>query len=80
MKKFNEAITGETGNDFYQENFDKICEHLESGNAVWLYCWCIGLTRCAIVEYMYLQKLQEKYGERLKKGVYRNWIDCYYLE
>lgn len=80
MKKFSKAITGEMGNDFYQENFDKICEHLESGNAVWLYCWCTGHTRCAMVKDAYLRKLYEKYGERLKEGVYDSWIDCYYLD
>lgn len=79
MKKFSKAITGEMDNDFYQENFDKICEHLESGNAVWLYCWCTGHTRCAIVEDAYLRKLYEKYGERLKKGRYL-CFDCYYLD
>lgn len=79
MKKFNEAITGETDNDFYQENFNKICEDLESGSAVWLYCWCSGLTRCEMVKSIYLEKLSERYGERLKKGRH-HCFDCYYLD
>lgn len=80
-KQFNKALTGEMGNDFYQANFEKICEQLESGNAVWLYCWCTGHTRCAMVETSYLKKLNEKYGSRLKEGVYSSFgFDCYYLE
>ena len=81
MKQFSKALTGEMGNDFDQANFEKICEQLESGNAVWLYCWCTGHTRCAMVEWSYLKKLTEKYGNTLKEGVYGVWKDkCYYLE
>lgn len=81
MKHFENALCGEMGNDFCQENFDKICEQLESGNAVWLYCWCTGHTRCAMVKWNYLQELKTKYGDRLQEGRYGAWNDkCYYLE
>lgn len=79
MKQFSKTLTGEMGNDFCQENFDKICEQLETGEAVWLYCWCTGHTRCAIVKEEYLKKLNEKYGKRLKKGIDNCYFDCYYL-
>ena len=80
MKQFSKALTGEMGNDFNEGNFKKICNQLETGDAVWLYCWCTGNTRCAMVESAYLKALNEKYGEALKTGRYDGWFDCYYLE
>lgn len=55
----------ETGNDFYQHHFDDMCEMLERGEGIWLYCWCTGHTRCAMVEASYEKALHKKYGERL---------------
>ena len=80
MKEFDKAVRGDCDNDFVQSNFETICKRLEEGNAVWLYCWCTGHTRCAIVEGTYKRKLEEKYRERLKEGVYDGWIRCLYLE
>lgn len=80
MKYFDKAERGDTDNGFYQSNFDAICESLESGKAVWLYCWCTGHTMCQMVEGTYRCKLKEKYGDRLKEGIYDkfHW-QCYYL-
>ena len=55
----------DTGNDFYEDHFTKMCEMLESGEGIWLYCWCTGHTRCAMTEAAYERKLREKYGDRL---------------
>lgn len=59
--------TMETDNGFRKDLFDKMCEALESGEGIWLYCWCTGHTRCAMVEAEYTEKLREKYGDSLKK-------------
>ena len=81
MKNFEVAVCGEMGNDFDEKNFEVICKDLEEGKAVWLYCWCTGHTRCAMVEWNYLQKLKAKYGDRFKEGRYGVWNEkCYYLE
>jgi hypothetical protein len=80
MKQFEKALTGEMGNYFEQPNYEKICEQLETGSAVWLYCWCSGHTRCEMVNRQYLNELYKKYGDKLKKGIYKGFFDCYYLE
>lgn len=57
--------TAETGNSFYEDHFTKMCEMLESGEGIWLYCWCTGHTRCAMVTAEYERKLRSKYGDKL---------------
>ena len=53
-------------NDYYQEKFNVLCEELEKGTMVHIYVDCIGHTRAEWVEADYVQKLKQKYGDRLK--------------
>lgn len=53
------------GNDYYPGCFNEVCARLESGMTVHLYIDCIGHTRNNIVQEVYQEKLQEKYGENL---------------
>ena len=70
----------ETDNDFAVKNFEAMCEALERGEGIRLYCWCTGRTRCAMVEWQYEKALRAKYGERLQEVVDENgWKKGYKL-
>ena len=70
----------ETDNIFRKEKFDIMCEILENGEGIWLYCWCTGHTRCAMVEAEYERALRAKYGDRLTKATDEyGWIEGFVL-
>lgn len=73
------AIRCDTDNLFYQTKFDIMCKHLEACKTIWLYCWCTGHTRCAMVEGTYAFKLREKYGDRLVEG-HSDCVDTFTLK
>ncbi len=54
------------GNDFYQRFFEDVCSLLDSGSVVKVYVDCIGHTRNNTVQEIYKEKLDEKYGSKLK--------------
>ena len=85
MKPIKRAIKCDTDNDFNRELFNNMCEQLEQGERIWLYCWCIGHTRCAMVEARYLNELANKYGDDFREVPYEDkhpsdWMDCYELK
>lgn len=71
----------ETDNDFNPKLFDIMCEKMEAGKGIWLYCWCTGHTRCAMVISDYTCKLRNKYGDKLKSVRDVNgWNDGFILQ
>lgn len=85
MKPIKRAIKCDTDNSFTTSLFNNMCEQLEKGERIWLYCWCIGHTRCAMVEASYLKELEKKYGDRFRTVPYEerhenDWFECYELK
>lgn len=84
MKYVERAVRCDTDNGFDQKLFDVMCRTLEDGHKIWLYCWCTGHTKTAMVEAEYLEALRNKYGDRFvyakEKHEADSWLDCYELE
>lgn len=54
------------GNDFYPHLFDRLCSTLEDGLKVKAYIDCIGHTRNNMVQDIYKEKIEEKYGDKVR--------------
>ena len=85
MKEVKRAVKCDTDNGFTPKLFDNMCEKLEQGERIWLYCWCIGHTKCWLVENEYLRELKKKYGDKFSEVKQEDrhpddWFDCYELK
>lgn len=78
MKK-EENVLVDVSNDFCQPRMDELVKLLNEGKGVGIYVNCIGHTRTQMVEGKYLNELEKKFGERLKKRMDR-CIEFYYLD
>lgn len=65
MDIFENAVRCDTDNRFIQANLDNMIELLNDGAKIWLYCWCIGHTKCEMVEEEYVAKLKEHFKDNL---------------
>lgn len=53
-------------NYFNEENFNEMCEALESGEHISVYIDCIGFTRNNMEQDAYRKAFEKKYGQKLR--------------
>lgn len=69
------------GKNYYnEESFNQMVEALEAGEVISIYIDCIGHTRAEIEEWHYKTALQNKYGDRLIRGMDKYGSATYKLE
>lgn len=62
---YDRAKTVSGSNQFNEKDFRKMCEVLESGEAIAIYIDCIGHTRHHIESSHYANELKKVYGDKL---------------